>query len=54
MKRDGITYEKAISRINNQLSDDELRKKCDYEIDNSENAQVEEQINELLSKLKNY
>lgn len=51
MNRDGLTYEKAVARINNQLSDDELRKKCNYEIDNSENANVEKQILEIIEKL---
>ena len=51
MHRDGLTYEKAVARINNQLSDDELRKKCNYERDNSENANVEKQILEIIEKL---
>ena len=51
MTRDGLTYEKAVARINNQLSDDELRKKCNYEIDNSENADIEKQILEIIKKL---
>ncbi len=53
MSRDGITYEKALSRMSSQLTDDELRKKCTYEIDNSANADIEKQILDILAKLKN-
>ena len=35
MKRDGIDYSSAIRRIGSQLSDDELKKKCDYLITNN-------------------
>ena len=52
MMRDGISLEKALARINSQLTDNELREKCDYEIDNSQGADVEKQILEILSKLK--
>lgn len=56
ISRDGITYEKALARVSNQLTDDELRAKCTYEIDNSGNKSVEAQITEIISNLetKNY
>ena len=43
IKRDGITSEKAIARLNNQLSDSELKKLSTYSIDNS-NIELESQI----------
>ena len=52
INRDGIPYEKALARINNQLNDDELREKCDYEIKNSSNDDVEKQILAILSKIE--
>lgn len=52
VNRDGIPYEKALARINNQLHDDELRAKCNYEIKNSLNDNVEEQILAILSKIE--
>ena len=53
MSRDGITYEKALSRISSQLTDNDLREKCAYEIDNSANADVEKQILDIIAELKN-
>lgn len=50
--RDGITMEKALARISSQLTDIELREKCDYEIDNSQGADIEKQILKILSNLK--
>ena len=52
VNRDNTTEAKARARINNQLSDEELRKRCTYEIDNSEGADIEKQILEILKKLK--
>jgi dephospho-CoA kinase len=52
VNRDGIPYEKALARINNQLHDDELKTKCNYEIKNSLNDNVEEQILAILSKIE--
>ncbi len=48
MQRDGITCEKAMARLHSQLSDEELRQRCNYEIDNSEGADVEAQITAIL------
>lgn len=53
VSRDNITKEKAISRINSQLSDGILREKCTYEIDNSEGASIEAQINSIIARLEN-
>ncbi len=53
VNRDNITIEKARARISNQLSDEALREKCTYEIDNSEGANIEKQILEILASLKN-
>ena len=50
--RDNITKEKALSRISTQLTDSQLREKCDYEIDNSENADIEKQILDIIADLK--
>ena len=50
--RDGITKEKALSRISTQLTDSQLKEKCDYEIDNSENADIEKQILDIIAELK--
>lgn len=47
IKRDGITSEKAIARLNNQLSDSELKKLSTYSIDNS-NIELESQIENIL------
>ena len=52
MSRDGLTYEKALVRISNQLTDNELRAKCTYEIDNSGSESIEAQITEIISKIK--
>ena len=52
ISRDGITYEKALARVSNQLTDDELRAKCTYEIDNSGSKSVEAQIAEIISNLE--
>ena len=52
ISRDNITMEKAFSRIKNQLSDDALREKCTYEIDNSEGANIEKQILSIIASLE--
>ena len=51
-KRDGITKEKAVARLKTQLSDDILRKKCTYEIDNTDGCDIDSQIISLLKDLK--
>ncbi len=52
INRDDITMEKALARIGNQISDEDLREKCNYEIDNSENADIEIQIQMILADLE--
>ncbi len=49
--RDGISKVQAIGRLCAQKSDEELRQLCDYEIDNSGSALLDEQIKELISKI---
>lgn len=49
--RDGITKEKAMARLNAQLKDLELRKRCTYEIDNQNGKDVEGQIVSILRDL---
>ena len=50
--RSDASNEKALARISNQLTDDELRAKCTYEIDNSGSKSIEAQITEIISKIK--
>jgi dephospho-CoA kinase len=49
--RDGISREKAVARLNNQLSDSRLIELCTYSLDNSEGADIESQIAKLISDL---
>lgn len=51
MARDGITKEKAVARINTQIQDDELRKRCTYEIDNTDGVDLISQIKFILKDL---
>lgn len=51
IKRDGISKEKAVARLNSQLNDLELRKRCTYEIDNSDGRDLESQIISILKDL---
>lgn len=52
MKRDQITKEKAEARLKAQLSDFELRKRCNYEIDDSNGKDIDEQILSILKDLE--
>lgn len=52
MKRDGISQAKAEARLNSQLSDSELRKRCTYEIDNSGKIPFDCQVDNILKDLK--
>lgn len=47
IKRDNISREKALSRLNSQLSDEELKKLSTYYIDNS-NVELDAQIENIL------
>ena len=51
MARDKITEEKALKRLRTQMSDDELRKMCDYEIVNDSKKDINFQVAELAKKL---
>lgn len=49
MKRDGITREKALQWIHCQMSQDEVRRRSDFEIVNDGITDVEEQIKNILN-----
>lgn len=49
--RDKITRDQAVARLNSQLSDDELRRLCDYEIKNTNGYDLESQIVAILDSL---
>ncbi|NRA11469.1 MAG: dephospho-CoA kinase [Crocinitomicaceae bacterium] len=53
MKRDGVSREQVLSRINNQWDDDKKRAYSDFEIKNDDSEplliQVEEMINQVTS-----
>ena len=51
MERDGITREKAMSRLASQLTDDELRARCDIEIVNDGSGSLDAHIIEAVKKL---
>ncbi len=51
MERDGITREKALSRLASQLTDDELRARCDIEIVNDGSDSLDAHIIEAVKKL---
>ena len=53
IKRDGITMEKAISRLNAQISDEKLIHLCDMYIYNSNEADLKVQIDKIIDKLIN-
>ena len=54
MKRDGISREAALQRINSQMSMEERRSLADYVIDNSGTVkETEKQVYELWAKLAN-
>ena len=51
IKRDNVTREKALYRLNCQKTDEELRALCKYEIDNSNGSDLEKQIEAILTDL---
>ena len=52
MKRDGISREKALVRIDSQLPDDYLRDKCDYVIENSSTADaLKKQVADIVKQI---
>lgn len=50
--RDNISVEKAEARINSQLSDETLKQRCTYEIDNSVGADIESQILKIIAYIE--
>ena len=52
INRDGITRDKAISRLNNQLSDNELIALCNYKIENSNDNDLDKQIEAFIKATK--
>ena len=51
MERDGITREKAMSRLASQITDDELRARCDIEIVNDGSGSLDAHIIEAVKKI---
>ena len=51
MQRDGITRERTVEWIDRQLSQEEVLQRSDYEIVNDGTRNIDEQTNELLTKL---
>lgn len=51
MKRDNLSLDDALARLRSQLSDDELRARCNYEIDNSGNKEIDSQLDSILKAL---
>ena len=50
MKRDGITIEKVLEWMGRQLSQEEVRKRADFEIINDGERDIDEQIEQFLNK----
>ena len=51
MQRDGISREKVLEWMSRQWSQDEIRQRADYEIINDGQADINEQIEQLLTTL---
>lgn len=51
LRRDGIDRQSAMARLATQLSEDELRVRCTYEINNSDGSDVDGQILGILKDL---
>lgn len=51
LKRDGIDRQSALARLATQLTEDELRARCTYEINNSVGSNVDGQILDILKDL---
>ena len=51
MQRDRITRERTVEWIDRQLSQEEVLQRSDYEIVNDGTRNIDEQTNELLTKL---
>ena len=51
MQRDGLTREKTLEWIDRQLPQEDILQRSDYEIVNDGKRNIDEQTNELLTKL---
>ena len=51
IKRDAVTREEVLERIENQLSDEYRIKNSDYIIDNTDSETIESQVKEILKKI---
>ena len=51
-KRDKLSKEKALQRLNSQPNDEFFIQKCDFIIQNMNNEKTEEKVNEIMLKLQ--
>lgn len=51
-KRDKLSEEKALQRLNSQPDDEFFIQKCDFIIQNMNNEKTEEKVNEIMLKLQ--
>jgi len=51
-KRDGVTREQVLSRINNQWSDSQRNEKADFVIENNDADSIEERVADLVKLLE--
>ena len=51
-KRDNLSEEKALQRLNNQENDEFYIKKCDFIIENVDNEKTAKRVNEIMLKLQ--
>jgi len=52
MQRDGISREKVLEWMNRQLPQEDVRRRPDFEIVNDGEADIEKQLNKILSTMK--
>jgi dephospho-CoA kinase len=52
IKRDGISYEKVLQWIHRQWPQDEVRQRADFEIINDGIADIDSQIETILTQIK--
>lgn len=50
MRRDGVSSEQAVARLNNQISAEELSQRCDFRIVNDGASDVTEQVEKILTE----
>ena len=51
-KRDNLSEEKALQRLNNQENDEFYIKKCDFIIENVDNEKTKKRVNEIILNLQ--